>query len=170
MRRNTLVGKTGAEGCTSLNGLLEQVVDAVSAQSRATGIREGHRGTIPRVGVQFGKPGLQGATGRGPQRYRSLLAALALKLHEALGSKLNLGSLQPRHLRDPSSGVIERQQQGVIASARPLAQVLAVKQGVHLRPGQVTDQPFIGPFDRDGQHARGDAHAGRIADRHHPKE
>ena len=58
----------------------------------------------------------------------------------------------------------------MIASARPLAQVMAVEQGVHLRPAKVTEQPFIGPLGRDGQHARGDAHAGRIADGHHPKE
>ena len=98
MRSDALVGNTGAKGCTSLNGLLKQVSDAVSAQSRTTGIGEGHRGTIPRVGVQFGKPALEGPAGRGPQRHRSLLSALALELHEALGSELNLGSLQPRHL------------------------------------------------------------------------
>jgi hypothetical protein len=51
MRRDTLVGKTGAGGYTSLNGLLEQVVDAVSAQGRATSIGEGHRGTISRIAI-----------------------------------------------------------------------------------------------------------------------
>ena len=99
MRRNVFVSKTWASCCTSLNSMLKNVVNAVSAQGRAASIGEGCRCAISYVGIQFLKPCSQGAACRGPQRNRSLFSPLAFALHKALGSKVNLSLLEAGHLR-----------------------------------------------------------------------
>src|SRR6516225_4766117 len=109
MRSDALVGKAWAGCGTSLNSLLKDIVNAISAQGRAASIGEGCRCVISWVGIQFLKPCSQSAACRGPQRNRSLLSSLALELHKGLGSKVNLSLLKARHLRHTGTGVVERQ-------------------------------------------------------------
>src|SRR4029077_13253800 len=79
MRSDMFVSKTWASFHTSLNSMLKNVVNAVSAQGHAASIGEGCRYVISWVGIQFLKPCSQSAACRGPQRNRSLLSSLALE-------------------------------------------------------------------------------------------
>ena len=90
MRSDMFVSKTWPSSHTSLNSMLKNVVNAVSAQGQAASIGEGCRCVISWVGIQFLKPCSQSAACRGPQRNRSLLSSLALELHKGPGSKVNL--------------------------------------------------------------------------------
>src|SRR5262249_8848988 len=105
MRSDMFFSKTWASCHTSLNSMLKNVVNAVSAQGHAASIGEGCRCVISWVGIQFLKPCSQSAACRGPQRNRSLLSSLALELHKGLGSKVNLSLLKASHLRHTGTGV-----------------------------------------------------------------
>jgi hypothetical protein len=65
----------------------------------------------------LGNPGPQRAGSSGPQWDTAFLAALALEVKQRGPSESEVVLTESENLRDTGSGIIERQQQGVIAQA-----------------------------------------------------
>src|ERR1022692_1910562 len=92
--------------------LLKDVVGPVSGQRSTPSV--GEQDTIATIAT-LGNPGPPRAGSSGPQWDTAFLAALALEVKQRGRSESEVVLTDSENLRDAGSGIIERQQQGVIA-------------------------------------------------------
>src|SRR5207247_3126619 len=90
--------------------------------------------------VTLGNPCRQCGGSSWPQCDTAFLAALPLEVKQRGRSESEVVLTHSEHLRDAVSGIIERQQQGVIALADPLLSAWRSENGIHFRPCQIADQ------------------------------
>lgn len=87
----------------------------------------------------FVEPLAQAAAGPRPQGYGPLLASFPEELDDRGGTEAHVGAPQHHELGDARPGVVQGEQQDVVAAAAVGRAVAAGQDGVHFRPRQVVD-------------------------------
>src|SRR5271170_259758 len=117
--------------------------------------------------LEFAEPLLQDLRGAWPERDHAVLPAFSVQLDIAFRGDRDLVALESGDLRDTSSGVVESQQQRIISPAAPLGPIDGREDGLYLFARQVGTHLSVGALEWNGEHMRGDAGAGWIAERNH---
>src|SRR6266851_9639335 len=121
---------------------------------------------LPQVTEQV----LQDPRGSRPKRNRSIFPTFPMQLNVGLAAEDNVTLTKAGYLRDASTQVIHREQQGVVAPPTPVCTIYGSQDGLHLFPCQILAHSGISSFQRDRQHASCDADARRITQGDHAIE
>src|ERR1700726_3273688 len=141
--------------------------DTEARQRSSARIGKGER---VRRSVEFREPCLQDLCGLSPQGDRALLATLAVEAERRAGAEADLRALQGADLGHPGAGVVEGEDQGVVASAGPCRTIRSGENCLDLGARQGADHPSITPLVRDGERARDEIQATRLPERDEPGE
>jgi len=82
------------------------------------------------------------------------------------GVEFHLSTPHASHFREPCSAVIHGQQQRIVAPPDPRRLIWRSQYSADLLAGQISHQPLICSFPRNGKDAIDNTDAGRIAQSH----
>jgi hypothetical protein len=95
---------------------------------------------------------------------------LALEVKQRGRSESQVLLTKREDFRDAGAGIIERQQQGVIALSDPCLGIRGCHNRVDFRPRQIADQATVRAFGGNRQYLRRQIDARRFTERHQPKK
>ena len=147
--------------------LVQQVLHPVDSQSLTFGAGKEH---VLGAAWRLAQPGLQHGTGGFGQRRTAFLATLADDPQVSTASRDEVLSFEPGHFGQPKPRLHRREDEGVVASARPCASIRRRKQRVDFRAAQKTDQLARESLARDREHSLDLHRVGRQFERRVAKE
>src|SRR6266851_8668394 len=142
------VGQAGKARQGSAYSLLKDVGGPVGGQRSTPSA--GEQDPVATIAT-LGNPGPQRAGSSGPQWDTAFLAALALEVKQRGPSESEVVLTESENLRDAGSGIIERQQQGVITLPDPRLSAWRGENGIHFQPCQIADQAAVRAFGGNRQ-------------------
>ena len=167
MRSNPFGEEARAIGTGTLDRLLKEMIEAVRRHYRPSDGGKSQR-VVRRF--QFMEPALQDPCRLRPQRNGPFLASLTMQLNVSIRSERDLPTPHVEDFRGSSPAVIHCQKQGMVTAPEPASGIGRRQYGVHLDPGEISDQTMVCAFRGDSQDAIHEAEVGGVANGDDSKE